>query len=142
VGLSDHTQDEFTSILATQMGAVVIEKHFTLDHALKLPDHEASLDPVQFRLLVDRVRLVEKAMGDGVKRIQQTEEKWREAARKSIYSAKAVVAGSIIKESDLTLRRPSNGIHPQFMNQIVGRTSTKDIPQNTLFSWDMIQAES
>jgi N,N'-diacetyllegionaminate synthase len=98
VGLSDHTQDEFTSILATQMGAVVIEKHFTLDHALKLPDHEASLDPIQFSRLVERVQLVSKALGDGIKRILPTEEKWREAARKSIYSAKAMAAGSIIKE--------------------------------------------
>jgi sialic acid synthase SpsE len=138
VGLSDHTQDEFTSILATQMGAVVIEKHFTLDHALKLPDHEASLDPIQFSRLVERVKLVSKALGNGVKCILPTEQKWRQAARKSIYSANTIAAGSIIKESDLTLRRPSNGIHPQFMNQIVGRAATNDISPNTLITWDMV----
>ena len=142
IGLSDHTQDEFTSLLATQMGAVVIEKHFTLDHALKLPDHEASLDPAQFKLLVDRVRLVSKTLGDGVKRILPTEQKWRAAARKSIFSAKTIQAGSAIQATDLTLCRPSTGIHPHFMDVIAGRTAIHDIPAGTLITWAMIRAES
>jgi N,N'-diacetyllegionaminate synthase len=139
VGLSDHTQDDLTSILATQMGAVVIEKHFTLDHALNLPDHEASLDPVQFRRLVDRVGLVRKAMGDGVKRILQTEEKWREAARKSIYTVNAIAAGETIQETDLTLRRPASGIHPQYLGKIIGGIAAIEIPQDTLLTWDMLR---
>lgn len=138
VGLSDHTQDEFTSILATQMGAVVIEKHFTLDHALKLPDHEASLDPVQFSRLVERVKLVSKALGDGVKRIQPTEQKWRQAARKSLFAAVDIPAGTIITEQHIAIRRPSEGIHPHHLPLVLGRIAKTFIPAETLIQWDMI----
>lgn len=137
VGLSDHTQDEFTSILATQMGAVVIEKHFTLDHALKLPDHEASLDPVQFRRLVDRVKLVSQALGDGVKRIMPTEEKWRQAARKSLCAATDIPAGTVIIERHIVIRRPSEGIHPHHLPLVLGKSAKTFIPAGTLLQWDM-----
>lgn len=137
VGLSDHTQDEFTSILATQMGAVVIEKHFTLDHALKLPDHEASLDPVQFTRLVERVKLVSKALGDGVKRILPTEQKWRQAARKSLFAAVDIPAGTVITEQHISIRRPSEGIHPHHLPLVLGRIAKTFIPAGTLIQWDM-----
>lgn len=138
VGLSDHTQDEFTSILATQLGAVVIEKHLTLDHALKLPDHQASLDPAAFKRLVERVRLVPQALGSGSKVIQETEQKWREAARKSLFSARAIRAGNTIGLDDLTIRRPSTGIHPHHLDLVIGRPAKADIPENTLIDWSMI----
>ena len=141
VGLSDHTQDELTSVLATQMGAVIIEKHFTLDHALKLPDHEASLDPVQFKLLVDRVRLVNKALGDGVKRIQPTEQKWRQAARKSIFAAQDIAVGSVITEAHIAIRRPSDGIHPHQLPLVLGRNAKIFIPVGTKIQWAMICEE-
>jgi N,N'-diacetyllegionaminate synthase len=140
VGLSDHTQDEFTSVLATQMGAVVIEKHLTLDHAMKLPDHEASLDPAQFRRLVEQVRRVPLALGDGIKRILPTEEKWRAAARKSIFSAKPIRKGQLITADDLMLRRPSTGLHPHHFDEIVGQVAQQDIPGDTEIRWDMVKA--
>ncbi len=138
VGLSDHTQDEFTSILATQLGAVVIEKHFTLDHALKLPDHEASLDPVQFGRLVERVKLVSKALGDGIKRILPTEQKWRQAARKSLFAAVDIPAGTVIAEQHIAIRRPSEGIHPHHLPLVLGRVAKVFIPAGTLIHWDML----
>ena len=138
VGLSDHTQDEFTSILATQLGAVIIEKHFTLDHALKLPDHEASLDPVAFKKLVRSIHLVPQAMGDGVKRILETEKKWRAAARKSIFTTQEIKKGRVIQLDDLTIRRPADGIHPHYMELIVGRQAVCDIPEDTLLTWSMV----
>lgn len=138
VGLSDHTIDEFTSILATQMGVTIIEKHFTLDHGLKLPDHEASLDPAQFKLLVDRVKLVPVALGDGVKRILPTEEKWRQSARKSIFSNQHIKEGKQITSDDLSIRRPADGIHPHEFDNIIGRTAKRDIPANTLIDWEMV----
>lgn len=137
VGLSDHTQDEFTSILATQMGAAVIEKHFTLNHALKLPDHEASLDPTQFGRLVERVKLVSKALGDGVKRILPTEQKWRQAARKSLFAAVDISAGTVITEQHIAIRRPSEGIHPHHLPLILGRVAKTFIPAGTLIQWNM-----
>lgn len=138
VGLSDHTTDEFTSVLATALGAVMIEKHFTLDHAMKLPDHQASLDPEQFRRLAERVRLVPQALGNGVKRILPTEVKWRAASRKSLFSLNAIPAGAVIRPEDVTIRRPADGIHPHHLDLILGRTATRDIPANTLISWDMV----
>ncbi len=138
VGLSDHTQDELTSVLATQMGAVVIEKHFTLDHSLKLPDHEASLDPEQFRRLVERVRLVPKALGNGIKHILPTEEKWRKAARKSLYAAEDIPEGGMISEAHIAIRRPSDGIHPHHLSLVVGRKAKSFIPAGTLINWDMV----
>jgi N,N'-diacetyllegionaminate synthase len=138
VGLSDHTPDEFTSILATQMGAVVIEKHFTLDHALKLPDHEASLDPMQFTRLVERVSLVNKALGDGIKRILPTEEKWRKAARKSLFAAIDIPVGTVIIEQHIAIRRPSDGLHPHHLSRVVGRVAKVFIPAGTLIQWDML----
>jgi len=137
VGLSDHTQDEFTSILATQLGAVIIEKHFTLDHALKLPDHEAALDPAAFKKLVQRVSLVPQALGDGVKCIIKTEKKWRAAARKSIFSAREIKKGQVIQFEDLTIRRPAEGIHPHHLELIVDRLATCNIPEGTLLTWSM-----
>lgn len=137
IGLSDHTQDEFTSVLATQMGVAVIEKHFTLDHALKLPDHEAALDPDQFRRLVERVHLVPKALGSGDKSIQPTEEKWRKAARKSLFSAMDIPEGTVIREEHIAIRRPSDGIHPHHLPLVVGRTTKAFIPAHTLIDWDM-----
>ncbi|HEY8119603.1 MAG TPA: N-acetylneuraminate synthase family protein [Methylophilaceae bacterium] len=142
VGLSDHTPNEFTSVLATQMGAVVIEKHFTLDHALKLPDHEASLDPTEFSKLVERVRLVSQALGDGQKRILPTEEKWREAARKSIFSLGQISRGKVIQPEDMVLRRPSSGLHPHLLDQIVGKVAIQDIPPNTPITWDMLSRDN
>ncbi len=138
IGLSDHTTDEFTSILATQMGASVIEKHLTLDHEMKLPDHQASLDPVQFKRLVDRVRMVPLALGDGVKRILPTEEKWRKSARKSIFSRRNIKAGELIAAEDLVIRRPSNGMHPHDLEKIVGRAAKRDIAADVLIELDMV----
>jgi len=138
VGLSDHSQDEFTSVLATQMGVSVIEKHFTLDHSLKLPDHEASLDPIEFRRLIERVRMVPLALGNGIKHIQPTEEKWRKAARKSLFAAIDIPAGTIINEDHIVIRRPSDGIHPHHLSLIVGRRAAVFIAAGTLISWDMV----
>jgi sialic acid synthase SpsE len=138
VGLSDHTQDELTSVLAIQMGAVVIEKHFTLDHALKLPDHEASLDPTQFKQLVERVHLVNKALGSGVKRILPTEQKWRKSARKSLFAAQDIRVGTEINETHIVIRRPSDGIHPKYLSLIIGRAAKVDIKSGSIIDWKMV----
>jgi sialic acid synthase SpsE len=138
VGLSDHTQDEFTSVLATQLGVAAIEKHFTLDYSLQLPDYQASLDAKAFKLLVDRVRLVPKAMGNGEKDIIETEKKWRASGRKSIFSTRQINKGEVIQAGDLVIRRPADGIHPHLLELITGRAATQDIPENTLLDWGMV----
>lgn len=137
VGLSDHTTNEFTSVLATQIGAVVIEKHFTLSHALKLPDHQASLDPKQFSELVKSVRMVPKAMGDGVKKIRGEEIVWRSAARKSLIAATHIRIGDTIKEEDIEVRRPGNGMHPNLLPLILGKRALVDIEAGTFIDLSM-----
>jgi len=120
------------------MGAVLIEKHFTINHSLNLPDHEASLDSTEFSRMVQRVRLVHKSMGNGIKTILETEKKWRTAARKSIFSARMIRQGSIISSHDLTIRRPGDGIHPHLLNIVIGRRALCDIPANTLLNWSLL----
>jgi N,N'-diacetyllegionaminate synthase len=138
VGLSDHTTDELTSLLATALGAVVIEKHFAMDYALNLPDSQAALDTEGLERLVKGVRLVPKALGSGVKSIGVHEEKWRKASRKSLFSARPIAKGKTIKTEDIVIRRPSDGIHPHHFDLIVGRTAKQDIDENVLISWDMV----
>ncbi|MEM6786247.1 MAG: N-acetylneuraminate synthase family protein [Myxococcota bacterium] len=138
VGLSDHTTDELTSVLATSLGACVIEKHFTIDYALRLPDHQASLDPPRWERLVGRVRAVGPALGDGVKRILGTEEKWRRAARKSLFSARAIDVGERIGADDIDIRRPADGIHPHHRDLFVGRAARTRIEAGTLLDWSIV----
>jgi sialic acid synthase SpsE len=138
VGLSDHTTDELTSVLAVSLGAVVIEKHLTLDHALNLPDHEASLDPQAFALLVRRVRTAQAALGDGIKRILPTEEKWRQAGRKSLVAARDIAEGATLRTEDIAVRRPGSGIHPHLFEAVVGRRARQPIPLGTVLTWDML----
>jgi N,N'-diacetyllegionaminate synthase len=138
VGLSDHTTDELTSVLATALGAVAIEKHLTLDHALKLPDHEASLDPAAFTALVRRVRATQAALGDGVKRILPTEEKWRQAGRKSLVAARDIAAGAVLTADNIAIRRPGSGIPPHLLEVIIGRQARQAISTGTLLTWDLL----
>lgn len=138
VGLSDHTQDSFSSILATQLGAVIIEKHFTLSHTLKLQDDEVALDPPAFRKMVENIRLIPLALGSGVKRVLEAETTWRESARKSIHSTRAIMKGEILQAGDIAIRRPSNGIPPQMLGTVIGRKATCDIPEGTPLTWDML----
>jgi sialic acid synthase SpsE len=137
VGLSDHTTDEFTSVLAVALGAVVIEKHLTLDHAMNLPDHQASLDPPAFARLVERVRLAAEALGDGEKRILPTEEKWRAAARKSLFAARPIPKGAVVGAADIAIRRPADGLHPHLVDEIVGKRAANDIAQGSLLKLEM-----
>ncbi|MGY8814411.1 MAG: N-acetylneuraminate synthase family protein [Gammaproteobacteria bacterium] len=140
VGLSDHTQDELTSILATQLGVVMIEKHFTIDHDLEFPDHDASLDKSEFTRLVDKVSSVSLALGSGEKKILETEKKWRQIARKSIFTARDIKKGSPIVEEDLIIRRPGDGIHPHHYEFILGKVAKQDISKDQVVTWDIIQS--
>lgn len=137
VGLSDHTTDEFTSVVATTLGATVIEKHLTLDHALKLPDNEASLDPAAFKRLVERVKMVKASLGDGKKSFTEKERQWRQVARKSLFASRDLRAGEQLTEDSIAIRRPGNGISPLQLDSIIGRTLTRDVPAGAPLALDM-----
>jgi N,N'-diacetyllegionaminate synthase len=120
IGLSDHTVNAWTSVLATTLGAEVIEKHFTPDHALKWPDDEVCLDPAEWRDMIEQLRMVPAALGNGIKRIQESEIKWHDAARKSLFATRDLSPGTIISEKDLKVLRPLIGIPVEDVDKLVG----------------------
>ena len=112
VGLSDHTPGWECDVAAAVLGAQVIEKHFTLDKSLPGPDQKASLDPTEFKAMVEAVRHVEAALGDGHKHLTESEAPNKAIARKSIVAARQIKAGEVFTEENLTTKRPGDGISP------------------------------
>lgn len=126
VGYSDHTVGIEVPIAAVALGASVIEKHFTLDKSLPGPDHKASLDPSQLKEMVQSIRRIEIALGDGIKKPTATERDNRAIARKSIVAAEPIRFGSVYTENNLTTKRPGTGISPMLLESLIGRTANKD----------------
>ncbi|HUK93262.1 MAG TPA: N-acetylneuraminate synthase [Methanomicrobiales archaeon] len=139
VGFSDHTPGVWAPVAAVAMGATVLEKHLTLDHSMPGPDHRASLEPGEFRDMVDAIRFTEAAMGDGIKRPTAGEIEMRTIARKSLVAAVDIPEGTDISPGMLAAKRPGTGISPRLLGQVSGRRSLRRIPKNTLIEWDMIE---
>ena len=125
VGYSDHTPGIHISLAAVARGARVIEKHFTLDRNLPGPDHKASLEPDELRELVRQTREIEQALGDGIKCPTASEWKNRDVARKSLVAAKAIKAGEMFTEENLTCKRPGTGVSPSSYWQTLGQVATR-----------------
>ncbi len=132
VGCSDHTQGIEVPIAAVAMGAVVIEKHFTLDRNMDGPDHKASLEPEELREMVQAIRNIEAALGDGVKRPSTSEMKNRDVARKSIVTRTNIRKGEVFTEENLTAKRPGNGISPMRWNEVIGLKADRDYEQDEM----------
>jgi N,N'-diacetyllegionaminate synthase len=126
-GYSDHTLGIEVPVAAVALGATVIEKHFTLDRTLPGPDHLASLEPGELKSMVKAIRNIEQALGSSDKKPSTSELRNRAIARKSIHLANAKKEGDILKESDLEMLRPGDGISPMKMAQIVGKKIAKDL---------------
>jgi N,N'-diacetyllegionaminate synthase len=120
VGYSDHTLGIEVSIAAVALGATVIEKHFTLDRNLPGPDHKASLEPEELKAMVNSIRNIDKAMGDGVKHPSSSEAKNKVIARKSVVAACAILKGEVFSETNLTVKRPGTGLSPMCWDEILG----------------------
>ena len=125
VGYSDHTLGTEVAVAAVAMGAAVIEKHFTLDKTMEGPDHRASLDPAELRLLVSQIRHIETAMGDGRKIVAEAERDNIVIARKSIVAARDIAAGETFTEENLTVKRPGDGISPMLWDFVVGKIAPR-----------------
>ncbi|MCR5214378.1 MAG: N-acetylneuraminate synthase [Eubacterium sp.] len=126
VGYSDHTKGLEVATAAAALGANVIEKHFTLDKNMEGPDHKASIEPEELRNLVNAVRHIELAMGDGEKKVFDVEKKNRELVRKSIVAAVFIPKGTIIQADMLTTKRPGTGISPMRIKEVVGCVAERD----------------
>lgn len=131
-GYSDHTVGIEIPVAAVALGATVIEKHFTLDRNLTGPDHKASLEPQELKAMVSAIRNVELALGDGVKRVSDSERKNKSIARKSIVAACPIKKGEFFSENNLTVKRPGDGISPMFWEQVLGKMAGKDFQADDL----------
>jgi N,N'-diacetyllegionaminate synthase len=136
VGYSDHTPGIEISIAAAALGAVVIEKHFTLDRNLPGPDHAASLEPAELKQMVTAIRHVEAALGNGIKVPAICEVPNMSVARKSVVAARVLQAGHKLQPQDLAIKRPGNGIQPRQINDLIGRTVGRDVQKDELIRWD------
>lgn len=134
VGYSDHTKGIEVPVAAVAMGARIIEKHFTLDRNLPGPDHRASLEPQELKSMVDAIRNVEQALGDGIKVVADAERPNIEVARKSIVAARDIRKGEILTEENITVKRPGNGLSPMMWDSVIGTPAVADFPYDSLIT--------
>jgi N,N'-diacetyllegionaminate synthase len=132
VGYSDHTSGIEVPIAAVAMGAVIIEKHFTLDKNMDGPDHKASLEPTEFAVMVRAIRNIEKALGNGEKIPSPSEIKNMTIARRSIVAKIGIKKGDILTEDNITVKRPGTGISPMKWFEILGTQAVKDFTTDEL----------
>lgn len=130
VGYSDHTDGIAISLAAVARGAVVIEKHFTVDRNLPGPDHKASLEPRELAELVAGIRAVEIALGDGIKRAAPSERGNRRVARKSLVASRAILAGEALSTDNLDVKRPGGGMSPMVYWDILGHRVDRDFGED------------
>ena len=134
VGFSDHSQGSAAAIAAVARGARIVEKHITLDRAMDGPDHAASMEPDEFAAMVADIRLVEAALGDGVKAPFPTELENRTAARKSLVARAPIAQGDTFNDRNLGVKRPGNGISALDFFDMLGEISTRDYDTDELVS--------
>lgn len=137
-GLSDHSEGIIASVAAVAMGAVVIEKHFTLDKNLPGPDHRASLDPNELKQLVTDIRCVETMQGSGLKTPFPIEIANAKVARKSVTAAKEIKAGDILSEKNLCIKRPGNGVSPMDYWDVLGKKALRSYQVDEAIGEDQI----
>jgi len=136
VGLSDHSEGIHLSLVATALGAVLVEKHFTLDKNASGPDHKASIDPHDLKLLVKNLRDVEASLGDGRKRPSDAEEESRVSCRRSIVAAVDIRAHETVARWMLTFKRPGSGLEPRHLEKILGMAARRNIGKDTILQWE------
>ena len=130
VGYSDHTQGIEVPIAAIAMGATVIEKHFTLDRNMTGPDHIASTEPEEFKRMVDAIRNIECALGDGIKQPVDTEMEIAKVVLKRIVANRFIPAGKTILEEDLCVKRSVNGLPATAWDDLIGTKAKRDFNIN------------
>ncbi len=138
VGFSDHTLGIEIALAAAALGAVVIEKHFTLDRSLPGPDHQASLEPYELKAMVRGIRSITSALGDGRKQPAPSEANTTAVVRKSVIARRTIPRGVTLSENDLVILRPGTGLPPMMLPYLLGRTTRVEIAQGTLITLEML----
>jgi len=126
VGYSDHSAGINIPIAAVAREAKIIEKHFTLDQNMAGPDHKASLEPLQLKLMIEGIRNIELALGDGLKGPRASEIKNKSVARKSLIAEQVISKGTVFSEDNLTIKRPGSGQNPINYWSLLGREAKND----------------
>jgi len=131
-GYSDHTLGIEVDIAAVAMGASCIEKHFTLDKTMEGPDHKASLEPDELKAMVKAIRNIEVALGNSIKKPSKSEIPNMQIARKSIVAKMDIKKGEVLREENITIKRPGNGINPMRWDEVIGTVASKDYREDEL----------
>ena len=142
VGYSDHATDLLAGALAVAAGARIVEKHLTHDRAAAGPDHAASADPAQFAEYVGLIRAAERMLGGGEKRVLPCEADVRRVSRQSLVLSRDVPAGRPIRDEDLTVQRPGEGIAAASVRQVIGLPLKVALPAGTLLEWEMLETST
>jgi pseudaminic acid synthase len=137
VGLSDHTLGIAVPVAAVALGACIVEKHFTLSRDIGGPDSAFSLEPHEFKAMVEAIRTVEKALGKVHYGVSEREMQSR-IFRRSLFVVKDMKAGEMFTEENVRSIRPGYGLPPKFLKYIIGRRATQNIKMGTPLTWDLV----
>lgn len=137
-GYSDHSPGHVVALASVVLGGRVIEKHFTLNKMDKGPDHPHSMEPEEFRFMVDSIREVERAMGSTRKEVVEEESETVFVQRRCLYAKRNLKAGQVIADEDIDVLRPALGIPPKYKSLIIGKKVNKDIPARDPIFWEDI----
>jgi pseudaminic acid synthase len=137
VGYSDHSSGITAPIVATALGAAVIEKHYTLSRDLPGPDHRFAIEPDELKAMVRGIRDAQDALGNGIKRMAPAEADLFVTARRSLFAARDLNAGTILSEEDVAILRPGTGIEVRDLPKVVGRTARRAIVRHEPLAWEM-----
>lgn len=134
VGVSDHSMDSIIPVVATALGATVVEKHFILDRKLGGLDSAFSLEPEEFKQMINQIRDAELTFGEISYNVLD-KDKFR---RRSLFVFKDIKKGETLTDKNIKSIRPGNGLHPKYLNKLLGKTVNVDLKKGTPLSWDYI----
>ena len=137
-GLSDHSMGSAVEVASVALGAKMVEKHLTLRRADGGPDGAFSMEPEEFKEIVDHIRIVEKALGQAEYRLTEKQEKERSGSR-SLFVVKEIKAGEKLTPDNVRSIRPHHGLHTMYYEEILGKTAACDIAPGTPLAWEMIR---
>lgn len=137
-GLSDHTLGHTAAVAAVALGACILEKHFTSDRSHPGPDSAFSLEPAEFKALVEAVRECEAALG-GVRQNRTAKEESSKVFRRSLFVVEDIASGEQFTEKNLRSIRPAHGLATKFQKEVIGKRASRDIKRGTPLSWDLVQ---
>ncbi len=139
IGYSDHTEGRIVPILGVGLGMSVIERHITLDKGSSGPDHKFATNPEDFKNIVNSIRMAEMALGSPKKRKLKSEEIHYVRGRRSIFAVKDLKKGTILKKDHLAILRPALGLHPRYLDEVIGKKILSNISKYTPIKWDLLE---